>query len=831
MDSDADFEALPGQHVEPERVHEMIRQDGWQNFTTGTGVAGYDKSINTNFITDIFTRSQLVELWRGDDMAAKVIECLPMEAMKKKYELNITDEGDYGDLKDQIEQAIDDLELNEKLLQSLMMERGLGGSALLIGANDGQDMSRPLNMDAIVDLHYITPLEPDELSPLTSYSDPLHPKYGKTELYQIHSLAQSAVGLGDPLQRTLPSTSVIHETRLIIFPGLRVSKTQVRTGVMGVHWGDSVLNRVVKSIANFNMGYANTGIILSEQGLPIFHMKELAKLVNANRTDIVKARLSLLFQQMSTARAAVIDSEENYERKAMPLTGLAEILDRLAMRVAAAVEMPITKLMGQSPKGLGNEGESDMETWYDTVATYQEKKIRRPLRRLLQIVMRACRVQEPAKWSIKFLPLRQLSDKELAEARSVQSNTDVAYVSAGILMPEEIRASRFSGEYSYETQLDDAAFAAMNQMGGPGQQMTPEDMMAMGLDPNNPDDVAKAQGMMGDMGGGGGEPMLDPETGEPMLDPETGEPMMQPPQGGEVDPETGEPLEPELDPETGEPLEPELDPETGEPMAKAAGMPGGGKPPFGGGGKPPFGGGGKPPFGGGGKPPFGGGGKPPFGKPAMPGAKPPLGGGKPPAQLGPDGKPLPPEKGLEEGLEKEPKLGPDGKPLPPEEKRPGDVPGEDEGAAPVEQAKPPGEITPEKQGPTARGGATEEDRQRMSSRAPGTPLHVIDRDKNGKISPAEAQAADMSIDDILAMVDALNQELNGGGKVAPASPDQDGEVELPEEGEPEDGEEVVLEGEEEEEVQVEGEEEPAPEDEEEEPMVPQKKPPFGKKKI
>lgn len=810
MDSDGpSFGNLPGEHIEPQRIYETIRLDGWQNSTTGLGMPGFDKTINNTFVTDIFSRNQLVELWRGDDICARVIETLPKEAFKKGYELNIADEGEYGDLKDQVEQAIDDLELNEAFMQTLMMERGFGGAALLIGANDGQDMSMPLNMDTIMDLHYVTPLEPDELSPLTSYTDRLHPKYGKTELYQITALAQAAVGMGDPMQRTLPSTSVIHETRLIVFPGLRISKHQGRAALYGAHWGDSVLNRVVKAIATFNMGYANTGIILSEQGLPIFHMKELAKLVNANRSDIVKARLSLLFQQMSTARAAVIDSEENYERKAMPLNGLAEILDRLAMRVAAAVEMPVTKLMGQSPKGLGNEGESDMETWYDHVATYQDQKVRRPLRRLLQIVMRARRIQEPLKWSVKFHALKQLSDAETAQARNAQMTIDTGYVAAGILTVEEVRNSRFSGEYSHETQLDDEAWAMMNAMGGQPGQMTPEDMMAMGLDPNNPDDVAKAQGMMGDMGMGmPGEGEVDPETGEPIA-PE-----------GEVDPETGEPLAP---------ADEEVDPETGEPLA-AQGEPGAKPSPFGA--KPATAPGAKPGMPG--KPPVPGAKPAPFGKKpgtpeGAPGEKPAPFGKKPAPGEKPAGE-TPPEEGKGKVLQFGKKPAPGEKPVdgetPPEGEE--EEQAEKTGDSPFanSERKPGDKPAPEKQGPTARGGETDEDRQRMASQRPGTPLHVIDRDKNGKISPAEAEAAGMSLDDIIAQIDALNQELNGGGKLAPVVPDENGEVPVPEgeEGEePAEGEEGLVD--EESETPVEDE----PEDEEEEAA--KKKPlPFAKRR-
>lgn len=811
--SDGAFDNLPGQQVNPDIVGNMLRMDGWANATTGVGVPGFDKRLNTTFRTDIFSYNDLVELWRGDDICARVIETLPKEALKKGYELNISDEADYGDLKDQIEQAVDDLEINDTLRTALMFERAYGGAVLLIGANDGQDMAMPLNLDAVTELMYVTPLEPLEIIPLKSYTDQGSPKYGKPELYQLNAIAHGpTIGMVDPMSRCLPTTSVIHESRLIVFPGRRVSKFQGRSSVAGVHWGDSVLSRVVRVIADFNLGYASTGIMLTEQGLPVFSMKELAKLVNANRLDIVKARMSLLFQQMSTARAAVIDTEESYERKAMPLQGLPDILDRLATRVAAAVEMPVTKLMGQSPKGLGNEGDSDMAQWYDCVSGYQDEKLRRPLRRLLQVVMRAMGVTEPAKWSIKFHPLMQLTDKEMADARNLQMTIDTGYTQAGILTVDEIRKSRWSGDYSYETQLDNEAWAAINAADAPA--LTPEDMMAMGLDPNNPDDVAQAQQMQAEQAGG----QIDPATGmpvQPEVDPETGEPVAP---EGEIDPETGEP-KPQVDPETGEALPPAAKIPLAPPEGSPGSKPGLGAPPAVPGAKPPVPGGkalpGAKPALPGAKPPVPGapGAKPPVpgAKPALPGAKPvpgakpPLPGAKPPVdgETPPDGeaKPLPFGKKAAKPADGEapPELDENGDPVDPQpadgEAPPeGDQPELDENGKPIDPelngehvqqlAKA---MAHQPAGGGGRSGLTEEDRQRMSSQRPGQPLHLIDKDKNGKVSEQEAQEAGMSLEDIMAQIDALHQEINAGGKTPAVKPDPSGEVsieDVPEEADP-----------------------------------------------
>jgi hypothetical protein len=62
----------------------------------------------------------------------------------------------------------------------------------------------------------------------------------------------------------------------------------------------------------------------------------------------------------------------------------------------------------------------------------------------------------PKKWDVKFNPLWQLTDAEIAEARLTQARTDSMYVKAGALFPDEIRNSRWKGGYSYETQIDES---------------------------------------------------------------------------------------------------------------------------------------------------------------------------------------------------------------------------------------------------------------------------------------------------------------------------------------------------------------------------------------
>jgi phage-related protein (TIGR01555 family) len=103
-------------------------------------------------------------------------------------------------------------------------------------------------------------------------------------------------------------------------------------------------------------------------------------------------------------------------------------------------------------------GESDIRLYYDRIHADQENELRAPLTRLIELLFLTAdgptRGREPPTWTFEFTKLWQLNEKEHAELRKVQAETDVAYLEQGVLDPEEVRDSRFNGDsYSIETVL------------------------------------------------------------------------------------------------------------------------------------------------------------------------------------------------------------------------------------------------------------------------------------------------------------------------------------------------------------------------------------------
>ena len=430
------------------------RLDGWANLLTNLGVIGKDKTLATEMTPDLLDQQTLENLWRGDDIAAKIVEYLVAEALRKGFVVQLAE--DRSALDDQTREA--ERRINAALAPSGIdlvgqvklaaeYERAYGGSAIFMGALDGRKPDQPLDESGVRAFRFLQVFEPRELRPLRWYGDPLRPDFGKPELLEVVPIAG---------YDTSSITSQIHESRLVMFPGIRVTK---RTYRENNGWGDSVLNRVYSILQRFNNSFDGSASILAEISIPILKLKGLAEILSANDRTVVQNRAQALDLARSVARTLILDSEEDFSRSTTTVTGMSDLLDKWMERLAAAAGMPISILFGRQPGGLNSTGQTDLEVWYSSVVSYQTQELQPRIERLLRVLFRSKDGPtggiEPDYWSIKWLPLQQLGEVADSDRRLKVAQTDQIYFSMGALTPDEIRKSRFGGDsYNPDTTID-----------------------------------------------------------------------------------------------------------------------------------------------------------------------------------------------------------------------------------------------------------------------------------------------------------------------------------------------------------------------------------------
>jgi phage-related protein (TIGR01555 family) len=425
-----------------------VRKDGWTNSNTGLGTSR-DKRVGGDICVTELTSVQCEDLHRGDDLAATIAEKLPEEMTRAGFEVMIEGDKETGEKFDRI---FRDLQAGTRLKEMLTWSRVDGGSALLPGIDYGAiDLSKPLKEDKLTIPKFLTLLRRPELFAKSYYSNPLtDAKYGLPKVYWLQPYYVTPDG-SEPSLKT--GAIPIHETRLLICDGVPVTKPQ-RARNQG--WGDSVYTRVWEVLRDFNLTWGSAAVLLSDWNQGVYKIAGLNEMIASGEDGAITARLAILDRARSVLRSIVLDAGdgenkgEDFTRQTAPLSGMAEMLQAFSLRLAAAARMPVTLLMGQSPAGLNATGALDAR-WFSEQVTAKQTEILLPVvERLVRLIFLAkdgpTGGVEPENWSIRFRPLKVLSELEEADVYLKTAQADQIYTAAQVATPEEVAATRFGGD-------------------------------------------------------------------------------------------------------------------------------------------------------------------------------------------------------------------------------------------------------------------------------------------------------------------------------------------------------------------------------------------------
>ena len=429
-----------------DRLSSVSRADGWENLLTGVGTAR-DKRSSLVPVPAPLSYADALSLYRATDTGARIVDIPAEEMTRVGWDLRIPNDHESAEA---IGSKLDDLDAVNKIQDLVKKTRAFGGAIAIVGAQDGStDFSKPLNEKAIQDVQFLTVFDPSEVS-VRDYVGQLGDRdYGNPNSYSIHPKIMSA-GIGANLIN-------VHASRVLLFRGPNISRLQMSANNS---FGDSIFDLTWKVIADFDSSYSNAGALIQDFAQAVFKIKGLAEAVAGDRSDLIKKRLEIMDLSRSVLRALALDADgEDFERKSTPISGLAELIDRFAIRLAAATRIPVTVLMGQSPAGLNATGASDIRIFYDFISSQQNSLIRKPLERLIRLIMLSksgpTKGVEPENWALEFRPLWQPSEQEQATTRQTMANADAIYMTNGVLSADEVRNARFAGDrYSVETAIE-----------------------------------------------------------------------------------------------------------------------------------------------------------------------------------------------------------------------------------------------------------------------------------------------------------------------------------------------------------------------------------------
>lgn len=487
-----------------------VRLDSWVNLLTGLGVPGLDPGTATDFSPTVRLPDAFLEqLFNGDDLAARIVEAVPEEALREGYEIVVEpDEGDpdeatvaeakqqAGDVRRHLE---DDLHATEKLTEAWVWGRLFGAGAIYMVVDDGDtDQAEELDPAKVRRIESLTVLDRRDLDPASVYDDPAHPKFGQVETYRVNTF-----GPAGHVSAQIVNIH-IHETRLLLFEGARTTNREKQTNG---GFTLSILQRVWEVLRQFNISWSALSNMLRAASQGVFKIEGLLEMIAGGQQSVMQTRMALVDLQRSVARSLIIDAEhEDYEQVASNIVGVPDALRVFMLRIASAAKMPLTVLMGMSPAGMNATGESDRLIWAQTVGTDQNRVLRPRLTRLAAIAMESSEGPTgghvPERWSISFPALIQMTEPERADLRKTTAEADQLHIQNGVLLPEEVAISRYGPDgFSTETIIDVSDRAEL-LAGDPEPMPAPE--------PTEPEPAPEPEPEPGEP-----EPAADPEAVDP----------------------------------------------------------------------------------------------------------------------------------------------------------------------------------------------------------------------------------------------------------------------------------------------------------------------------
>lgn len=414
---------------------EALRADSWTNLVTGLGDPNRDKGAGSQWSPEIqLHMMQLTDMFNFDAIAKRIVCAMPEECFREGYTLHAS----APDRTEYLRAEADNRGLDQVFQEADTWARLYGGSAIMPEIVDGKSLQEPLDPYTVRHVGRLEIFDRRYVFPYTYYKSDGSDNLLRPEIYILTSLSGKV--------------RYVHESRLIIFRG---AMTDPLTRARNLSWDLSTLDAPIEAVKGFWESFNASKTMIQEASVGVVKIKGLiAALAGPNR-DKLEKRLSLMDQAKSLVRALVLEAGdgssagESFERVAMQLAGVPELLDRFANILAASTGIPVTRIMGQAPAGLNATGEADLRMWYDSCRSYQNRSLQPKMLRLLRLM---CCAQgwHSEQVKVEFSPLWQESPKERADRRKTIADTDAVYLTNMVVSPERVAANRFGPVYSDE---------------------------------------------------------------------------------------------------------------------------------------------------------------------------------------------------------------------------------------------------------------------------------------------------------------------------------------------------------------------------------------------
>lgn len=374
-----------------------------------------------------------------DGLVRSIVETLSDDMTRKGVEFTSEGESDKADQINQLEELMRKYKV-VNIFNDAYNKCGYFGGCLVyidMGYLTDAEKAEPLVLDKDVwargKFRGFKVIEPCNVSPgLYNATDPTADEYFNPETWFV---------LG----------KTYHKSRFLYFSNNEVPLLlKPAYNFFGIATSQIVLDYIV----NFTKNRESAQRLLNKFSLLVYKTNMSDYLSGGECTSLQK-RTKITATQRDNDSIVLLDKDmEEFEQINTPIGGVSELVQMSLDLLATIAHRPKTILFGDVPKGLSSNDDGSIRAYYDYVLSQNNKIGRNPMEKVLKILELEALGDIDNEIGFKFKSLWEMDDKEVAELNNINAQKDVAYITSGVLSPEEVRKSLANNPNSGYSNID-----------------------------------------------------------------------------------------------------------------------------------------------------------------------------------------------------------------------------------------------------------------------------------------------------------------------------------------------------------------------------------------
>ena len=436
--------------------------DSFVNFAQKLGIGADNALSSSTYGYNPITRNRILLEWihRGSWLGGVAVDLVADDMTRAGVDFVSEMAPDDSEI---ISSVATRLGIWDQTNEAVRWSRLYGGcvAVLLI---DGQDLKTPFRLETVGKGQFKGMLALDRWMMDPSLEDLVTdygPHLGLPKYYRV--------GANSPALRG----QTIHHSRLAFrLEGVQLPYSQRLTENL---WGISVLERLYDRMVAFDSASTGAAQLVYKAYLRTLKITGLREIVAAGGApmDGLMRYTEVMRRFQGMEGITLLDGEDTFETQGhQAFSGLSDALNQFGQQLSGALQIPLTRLFGQSPAGMSATGESDLRTYYDHIRQQQNKTLMGGITTAYKCIAQSEGIKLPENFSLKFTSLMELDDIEKADVAgkvgdAVGKALDSGLIGRQTALKELRQSSRTTGIFSNITQaIIDAADDEVPPPGG-----------------------------------------------------------------------------------------------------------------------------------------------------------------------------------------------------------------------------------------------------------------------------------------------------------------------------------------------------------------------------